>query len=447
MSSQIINALKKKVAKKTWDNWFSTFELKSVENDRVVFSVANLFIKDWLQTKYGAVINRAIVDAMGRELAFEIVFKEGDKQREEPIKHLNEGSLLKKKPLMISNLNDEYTFDNFVVGRENKALYEVALDVAHNPGKYNPFFVYGGVGLGKTHLLQAVAQETMINYPEKKVLYITSEQFMNDMIQSIKENNIQKFRDHYRKKSDILLIDDIQFLIGKKGVQNEFFHSFNELHDTGKQLIICSDRTPEELDNFHSRLISRFQMGMLMSIQQPEPSTRFYIAKQLARRESVTLPDDVARILADNIDGNLRRLRGAIIKLIVHSSVYNTQIDISLANQILQSFTNSTSSLTGRKPIDQIYDAIKSIMRVSREEIEGTSRNKEIVLARQLLMYVLKQHYGKSITDIARETGKQHPTVIHSIKKIDKSVMMGKGTTKLLYDDLVGMLSSSSAAV
>jgi chromosomal replication initiator protein len=447
VSSQIINVLKKKVAKKTWDNWFSTFELKSVEDDRVVFSVANLFIKDWLQTKYGGVINRSIHEATGKELPFEIVFKDGELSKEETVVHQQAGSLLKRKPLMISNLNPEYTFENFVVGEENRALYEVARDVTRNPGKYNPFFVHGGVGLGKTHLLQAIAQETMTNFPDKKVLYITSEQFMNDMIQSIKENNIQKFRDHYRKRSDVLLIDDIQFLIGKKGVQTEFFHSFNELHDAGKQLIICSDRNPEELDNFHSRLISRFQMGMLMTIQQPEAETRFHIAKKLAQRESVNLPDDVAMILANNIDGNLRRLRGAIIKLIVHSSVYNARIDISLASRILQSFASSPCVPSSQKPIDQIYDAVERIMKISREDIKGNSRSKEIVLARQLVMYILRQHFGKQVVEIARDTGKQHPTVIHSIKKIDKSVMMGRGSTKILYDDLIGLLSSRSAAV
>ena len=447
VSNSIISTLKKKVSKKTWDNWFSTFELKEVEDEKVVFSVANLFIKDWLQTKYGGVISDSISSILGKKMPFEIIYKSKETPSEEQSDSRVSGSLLKRKPLMISNLNPEYTFSNFVVGSENKALYQVALDVAQNPGKYNPFFVYGDVGLGKTHLLQAIAQETMNSFPDKKVLYITSEQFMNDMIQSIKENNIQKFRDHYRKKADILLIDDIQFLIGKKGVQNEFFHSFNELHDSGKQLIICSDRNPEELDTFHSRLKSRFQMGMLMSIQEPQPSTRFHIAKQLAQRESVLLPDDVAKVLADNIDGNLRRLRGAIIKLIVHSSVFRSQIDLSLATQILQSFTGSVNVPVSQRPIDQIYTAIEKIMKVTRKEIESGSRSKDIVLARQLTMYILKNHFGKQVTEIARETGKQHSTVIHSLKKIDKSVMMGKGATKLLFDDIIGMLSSNSAAV
>ncbi len=402
MSNSIISTLKKKVSKKTWDNWFSTFELKAVEDERVVFSVANLFIKDWLQTKYGAVISDSIAEILGRRVSFEIVYKNKETPSVDSTSDQISGSLLKRKPLMISNLNPEYTFSNFVVGSENKALYEVALDVTQNPGKYNPFFVYGGVGLGKTHLLQAIAQETMSNFPDKKVLYITSEQFMNDMIQSIKENNIQKFRDHYRKKSDILLIDDIQFLIGKKGVQNEFFHSFNELHDSGKQLIICSDRNPEELETFHSRLKSRFQMGMLMSIQEPRPSTRFHIAKQLAQRESVSLPDDVAKVLADNIDGNLRRLRGAIIKLIVHSSVFRSQIDLSLATQILQSFTGSINVPAFQRPIDQIYSAIEKTMKVTKKEIESGSRSKDIVLARQLTMYILKNHFGKQVTDPVR---------------------------------------------
>ncbi|MGC9322728.1 MAG: DnaA ATPase domain-containing protein, partial [Kosmotogaceae bacterium] len=174
MSNSIISTLKKKVSKKTWDNWFSTFELKEVEEEKVVFSVANLFIKDWLQTKYGGAISDSIAELLGKRIPFEIIYKNKAMPSEDSTGPQTSGSLLKRKPLMISNLNPEYTFGNFVVGSENKALYEVALDVSQSPGKYNPFFVYGGVGLGKTHLLQAIAQETMSNFPDKKVLYITS---------------------------------------------------------------------------------------------------------------------------------------------------------------------------------------------------------------------------------------------------------------------------------
>lgn len=445
MSQRIVNILKKKVSKKTWDHWFSTFEVKEVGEDVVVFSVGNLFIKDWLQTKYGGVISKAILEATGKQFPFEIVFKDTSEVKT-VTKVEPKGSLIRKKPLMISNLNPEYTFDNFVVGKENKALYEVAKEVSSNPGRYNPFFIYGIPGLGKTHVLQSVAQLTMDLHPEKKVLYITSEQFMNGMIDAIKSNTMTQFREMYRRKADILLIDDIQFLIGKKGVQNEFFHTFNELHDAGKQLVICSDRDPIELNDFHNRLISRFQMGMVMEVHPPEANTRYQIAKKMAMQESVKLPDDVAKVLADNIDGNLRRLKGAIIKLIVQSSIYNEEIDLTLTDQILKSFHYAGGRLVPPPtPAEQLYKAIEGATGIAKAEINGTSRTKEIVLARQVFMYVLKQSYGRSVTEIANITDRKHSTVIHSIKKIEKSLLMRNESTRSFVNKIIEAVSAKSA--
>ncbi|AKI98165.1 chromosomal replication initiator protein DnaA [Kosmotoga pacifica] len=444
MSHRIIRILEKKLSRKTWDNWFTTLEIKEITGDKVIFKVGNLFVKDWLQSRYGKVIHRAIQEAIGKDLPFEIIYESPSKDAFEPEEY--KGPLVKKKPLLLSELNPEYTFENFVVGPENRALFEVAQEIARSPGKFNPFFIYGGVGLGKTHMLQAIAHRIIELYPEKRVLYITSERFMNDMIEAIRGGSIRDFREQYRKKADVLLIDDIQFLIGKEGTQRELFHTFNELHDAGKQIIICSDRTPDELNGFPDRLISRFQMGMVMEIASPSKETRYKIAKRLAIRESVELPDDVAMELARRIDGNLRRLRGAIIKLIVQSGIYKEEIDLAFARQIIGSFQTDSPRVRALTEVDHLIKAVEKVMGVTREEIMGVSRTKNVVKARQLFIYILKQEYGKTVQEIAQLTGKKHSTVIHSIKKISNSVLRDNKYIKDLISEINNTVATDFAA-
>jgi len=420
VSHRIIRILEKKLSKKTWDNWFTTLEIKEITGDKVIFKVGNLFVKDWLQSRYGKVIHRAIHEALGKDLNFEIIYESPSKEVFEANEY--KGPLVKKKPLILSELNPEYTFENFVVGTENKALFEVAQEICRKPGKFNPFFIYGGVGLGKTHLLQAIAHRILELFPEKKVLYITSEQFMNDMVDSIKRGSIRDFRFQYRKKADVLLIDDVQFLIGKEGTQRELFHTFNELHDAGKQIVICSDRTPDELNGFPDRLISRF------------------------KRESVDLSDDVAMELASKIDGNLRRLRGAIIKLIIQSSMYKEEIDLSFARQIIGSFQTDSSRVRPLTDVDRLLKAVEKVMGVTPEEIKGTSRTKNVVKARQLFIYILKQEYGKSVQEIAQVIGKKHSTVIHSVKQIGNSVLKDNKYIKGLISEISNTVTTDFAA-
>jgi len=444
VSHRIIRILEKKLSKKTWDNWFTTLEIKEITGDKVIFKVGNLFVKDWLQSRYGKVIHRAIHEALGKDLNFEIIYESPSKEVFEANEY--KGPLVKKKPLILSELNPEYTFENFVVGTENKALFEVAQEICRKPGKFNPFFIYGGVGLGKTHLLQAIAHRILELFPEKKVLYITSEQFMNDMVDSIKRGSIRDFRFQYRKKADVLLIDDVQFLIGKEGTQRELFHTINELHDAGKQIVICSDRTPDELNGFPDRLISRFQMGMVMEILPPSRETRYEIAKRLAKRESVDLSDDVAMELASKIDGNLRRLRGAIIKLIIQSSMYKEEIDLSFARQIIGSFQTDSSRVRPLTDVDRLLKAVEKVMGVTPEEIKGTSRTKNVVKARQLFIYILKQEYGKSVQEIAQVIGKKHSTVIHSVKQIGNSVLKDNKYIKGLISEISNTVTTDFAA-
>ncbi|TYB87239.1 MAG: chromosomal replication initiator protein DnaA [Kosmotoga sp.] len=447
MSHKIITILKNKVSKKIWNNWFTTFSIKEISEEKAIFTVENLFIKDWLQTKYGSLISESIKEATGKYLEFEIRYeKENNDPSVEPDAH-QKGPLVKRKPLMISKLNPEYTFESFVSGSENRALCAVSRQIAEMPGRYNPFFIYGGVGLGKTHILQAIAHKSMEVNPDCRVLYITSEHFLNDMIESIKKGSVKDFRELYRKKADILLIDDIQFLIGKGGVQTELFHTFNELHDAGKQIVICSDRNPNELDGFHERMISRFQMGMVMEIAAPERDTRYKIAKRLAKRESYDLSDDITAMLAENIRGNIRRLRGAIIKLILYSGIYNTNSDISLAQQVLASYVPSGTASKRKDELEMIISTIENLLDVERKKIFGKSRKKNVVLARQIFIYVLKNEFGRSITEIGKLINRTHSTVIHSLKKIEKSVSSDSDSSVAdIVNSVVEKVMAASAA-
>ncbi|MEA2066252.1 MAG: chromosomal replication initiator protein DnaA [Thermotogota bacterium] len=446
MSHKIITILKNKVSKKIWNNWFTTFSIKEINEEKAIFTVENLFIKDWLQTKYGSLIAKSIKEATGKSLEFEIRYEKESDPSVEPEPH-QKGPLVKRKPLMISKLNPEYTFESFVSGTENRALCAVSRQITEMPGRYNPFFIYGGVGLGKTHILQSIAHKAMEVNPDCRVLYITSEHFLNDMIESIKKGSVKDFRELYRKKADMLLIDDIQFLIRKDGVQTELFHTFNELHDAGKQIVICSDRNPNELDGFHERMISRFQMGMVMEIAAPERETRYKIAKKLARRESYDLSDDITTMLAENIRGNIRRLRGAIIKLILYSSIYNKDSDILLAQQVLASYVPSVTVSKRKDELEMIISTIENLLDVERKKIFGKSREKNVVLARQVFIYVLKNEFGRSITEIGKLINRTHSTVIHSLKKIKKSISSNEDpSVSNIVNTVVENVMAASAA-
>ncbi|MDK2951763.1 MAG: chromosomal replication initiator protein [Kosmotogales bacterium] len=434
--NSIKNILKSKVPKKSWDNWFSTFELVKFNSDKITFSVDNPFIKDWIQSNFKKEIEFSIFKVTGKNIPFEIVFNNGNKEKNEK-NTKSSSSLLEKKPLILSNLNDEYTFDKFIVGPENKAIYEVSREISQNPGKYNPFFIYGNVGLGKTHLLQSIAHETMFNFPEKKVIYLKSEEFMNEMIASIKENKIEKFRERYRKKADILLIDDIQFLIEKKGVQNEFFHTFNDLHDSGKQLVICSDRNPSELKTFHERLISRFQMGLVMEINKPGTLTKYIIAKKIAQNQNFSLNDEYANLLSERVNSNIRKLKGIIIKLSVQCKIFNRNVDGEIIKKVLNEFQVFTETQIQSSVYEKLFTSVEKITGINKTEILGQSRDKKIVFARQMMMYILKNYFGKTVTDISREIGRKHSTVIHSTKKIETKLKSGNTEYNIQYNNII----------
>ncbi|KAF2957995.1 chromosomal replication initiation protein [Thermotoga sp. Ku-13t] len=425
MKEKIIEALKAKLNRRTWDSWFSTFDVKEIGENLVVFEVGNLFIKDWLEMKYGSLIARTLKEVFNRPVEFRIEHAPLHNQPEEDERE----PLVRKRPLVLTPLNPIFTFENFVVGPGNMFAYSACLEVAKHPGKYNPLFVYGGVGLGKTHLLQAIGHYLFKHQPEMRVVYLTSERFLNELIEAIQRGTAQEFRERYRTKIDVLLLDDVQFLIGKNGIQTELFHTFNELHNAGKQIVICSDRDPQMLDGFQDRLISRFQMGVVVKIEKPDVETCFKIAQKMVKLEGGDLSDDVLMLIAEKFNDNMRRLKGAIAKLLMHKQIYNEDIDVSKARQIL-----SIEPETVKKPIEEeLFEVLSEIFNVTHEELKGNSRKSNVLVARQLGMYVAKNYLGLSLRKIAETFNKSHPTVSNAIERFALNLKNNKSLESALH--------------
>lgn len=424
MKEKIVEALKAKLNRRTWDSWFSTFDVKEIGENLVVFEVGNLFIKDWLEMKYGSLIARTLKEVFNRPMEFRIEHASLQNQPEEDERE----PLVRKRPLVLTPLNPIFTFENFVVGPGNMFAYSACLEVAKHPGKYNPLFLYGGVGLGKTHLLQAIGHYLFKHQPEMRVVYLTSERFLNELIEAIQRGTAQEFRERYRTKIDVLLLDDVQFLIGKNGIQTELFHTFNELHNAGKQIVICSDRDPQMLDGFQDRLISRFQMGVVVKIEKPDVETCFKIAQKMVKLEGGDLPDDVLMLIAEKFNDNMRRLKGAIAKLLMHKQIYNEDINVSKARQIL-----SIEPETVKKPIEEeLFEVLCTIFNVTQEELKGNSRKSNVLIARQLGMYVAKNYLGLSLRKIAETFNKSHPTVSNAIERFALNLKNNKSLESAL---------------
>lgn len=425
MKEKIIETLKAKLNRRIWDSWFSTFEVKEIGENCVVFQVGNLFIKDWLEMKYGNLIARTLKEVFNRSIDFKIEYAP---LQDQPMEDESE-PLVRKRPLVLTPLNPIFTFENFVTGPSNMFAYSACLEAAKNPGKYNPLFIYGDVGLGKTHLLQAIGHYLFKHKPELRVVYLTSERFLNELIEAIQRGTTQEFRERYRSKIDVMLLDDVQFLIGKNGIQTELFHTFNELYNAGKQIVICSDRDPQMLDGFQDRLISRFQMGVVVKIEKPDIETCFKIAQKMVMFENGDLPEEVLLLIAEHFNDNLRRLRGAIVKLLMHKQIYNEEIDLSRAKQIL--------SIEPVKPKcksveTRLFDILCELFNVTPEELKGSCKKDSAIVARQLGMYVAKNYMNLSLRKIAEMFNRSHPTVSNTIQKFEISLRTNKSLESML---------------
>ncbi|MBZ5647972.1 MAG: chromosomal replication initiator protein DnaA [Acidobacteriia bacterium] len=330
-----------------------------------------------------------------------------------------------------AQLNPRYTFEGFVIGSSNQFAHAAALAVAERPAKaYNPLFLYGGVGMGKTHLMQAIGHEVKKRQPQSQVLYLSAEKFTNEMINSLRYDKMTSFRDKYRNNIDVLLVDDIQFLAQKERTQEEFFHTFNTLHESQKQVVIASDRPPKELAEIEDRLRSRFEWGLIADIQPPDLETKVAILQKKSESEHVTVPSDVALFIASNIRSNVRELEGALIRLIAYASLTGAEVNLLNAQQVLKNFIDAQQR---KVTIDQIQKVVAEQFGLRVAEIKAKNNSRAIVYPRQIAMYLAKHLTEASLPEIGRQFGgKHHTTVMHSIDKIEEVRKSDKDLNRLL---------------
>ncbi len=419
------------VTRANFITWFRDTGILKVKDGAATIGVPNGFSKEWLENKYNKIILRALRNASPdiKELKFVINQLIGQPLTEKPLRSLNKKDVLPalEQPFhelevdRETNLNPKYTFENFIVGSFNELAQAAAKAVINSPGEiYNPLFIYGGVGLGKTHLLQAVGNSVVDKYKrKKKVKYISSEKFTSELVSALHNGQIENFKEAYRQV-DILIIDDIQFLAGKEKTQEEFFHTFNFLYQKNKQVILSSDRPPKAISTLEERLRSRFEGGMIADISYPDFETRLAILKIKSEEKKAVLPDDVLNYIATNIQKNIRELEGALNRLIASLKLSDAGITIESATRLLNNLITSPKKLTNYKNIIQ---AVAEFYDVHTSELINRCRKKEVVYPRQVAMYLMREELKKSFPFIGEKLGgRDHTTVMYACDKLNKEV-------------------------
>jgi len=408
--------------------WFKNTGIVNLKEGEAVVSVPNSFAKEWLEQKYNKNIFKILRGLNDEIKEVRYILGKQDlktlKKEKIPLPVVDQLEFPEFKISKETNLNPRYTFENFVVGPFNELPHAAAQAVSKNPGSvYNPLFVYGGVGLGKTHLLQAIGNDVVKNFSEKKVRYIPAEKFTSGVITSIRNHEMEAFKSQYRQ-IDVLIIDDIQFLAGKEKTQEEFFHTFNALYEKNKQIILSSDRPPKTIPALAERLRSRFEGGMIADISAPDFETRVAILKTKSRERDIEFPDDILHYIASNIQRNIRELEGALNRLVAYQKIDSRPADLETAKNLLKSITFSPPKVTSPKKIIQV---VAEFYDLKEREVLTASRKKEIVYPRQIAMYLLREELKSSYPFIGRKfQGKDHTTAIHSCEKITKELQVNE---------------------
>ncbi len=421
---EVLSVIEKKVNRQSYNTWFKPTQLVRHDGSALYVRVPNSFFQDWLNDHIDVVIEAAEKAGIGDIKVVYVV--------EEKPAITSKGTLQGQLDFasVANTLNAKYTFDTFVVGSSNQFAHAAALAVAERPSKaYNPLFLYGGVGLGKTHLMHAIGQSIKGGDQSLRLAYVSTEKFTNEMINAIRYDRLPAFRERYRGH-DVLLIDDIQFIAGKERTQEELFHTFNALYDTQKQIVISADCPPREIPTLEERLRSRFEWGLIADIQQPDLETKIAILRKKAERQKIILPDNVAIYVASKVRSNIRELEGALIRLIAYSSLTGAEITLPMAQETLRDLFNP-----GEKPIsiEMIQKAISDYYGLRVQELKSKNNSRAIALPRQICMYLCKQLTGASLPKIGREFGgKHHTTVLHSVSKIKQLRQKDKEIDKLL---------------
>jgi len=425
---ECLSIIKKNVPVITYNTWFIPIKPSELNDQLLKIQVPNSFFIEWIDEHYNTLINRAIKQILGEnaELIY-VVLEEPDSLYLSPIdvplkveSKENQNAGLNKKEFD-SFLNSRYNFDNFIQGESNQLARAAAIAISKSPGEtsFNPLFIYGGVGLGKTHLIQAIGNKILNLFPQKRVIYLSSDVFTIEFVEAIQSNTVNDFSNFY-KSMDVLIIDDIQFLIGKEKTQDLFFHIFNQLHQVRKQIILSSDKPPKDLKGLNERLISRFQWGLTTDIQPPDFETRIAILKNKSESFGISISNNILEYIALNINSNIRELEGCLIKLLADSSLNSKEIDIELAKKTVKEISTSRKINIS---IDYITKIVCEYFNVDEDNIREKNRKKEIVLARQVAMYFSKKLTKYSLKTIGLQFGgRDHSTVIHAYNNIDNMI-------------------------
>lgn len=423
--ARVLERVEAKLNRHTFMTWFEPTRLLRDQGDALTVEVPDTTVRDWLLRHYGTIMAEALAEVgrPGASVAFIAApdaAAAGFSPQEESLVHgAADAPVAAAEPAQpgTAGLNPRYSFDTFVVGPSNQFAHAAARAVAETPGRsYNPLFVYGGVGLGKTHLMHAIGQYVVQHDEPMALTYISTERFMNEMINAIRYERIIDFRERYRNV-DVLLVDDIQFLAGKEATQNEFFHTFNALYDASKQIVLSSDCPPHEIPALEERLRSRFNWGLIADIQPPDLETKVAILKKKADADGVPLPDNVALYIATKIKSNIRDLEGSLIRLVAYASLTGRDVTLALAQDVLRNVIGGEERAV---TVDAILKFVGEYYGLRVSELKAASNSRTVVIPRQVAMYLCKQLTSASLPDIGRAFGKHHSTVIHSIRKVEE---------------------------
>jgi chromosomal replication initiator protein len=415
-----LEILKRKISEQNISTWIKPIHPVSLVGNVLTIEVPNRFIKDWVKDNYKGAIEETLsqVGTLNYLIDIKINKKRNTKKTNESPTSNAEPKKETLKIEILPNINPKYTFDTFVSGTSNQFAHAAAMAVSKNPATtYNPLFIYGGVGLGKTHLINAIGNEIYKNNKSTKICYYSSEKFTNELINSLRHAKMNEFRNKFRS-IDILLIDDIQFIAGKKSTQEEFFHTFNSLYESHKQIIVTSDKFPKEIPELEERLRSRFEWGLIADIQAPDTETKQAILNMKADQNNIRLPEDVIYFLANSISNNVRELEGYLIRIGAYSSLTSTPITVEMAKKILKDIL-----IEGNKEItiEKIQKKVADQFQIKVIELKSSKRLKNIVFPRQIAMYICRKLTNLSYPEIGSKFGgKDHSTIIHAVKKIDK---------------------------
>ena len=424
---KVKDLLKEEVTPISYITWIKPLEVENWTDNDIVFVTNTRFQSDVIEKKYYTLISNAFKILTNKEYKIKTHCLEDDES--EGISYVTNNNITKN----ISGLNPKFTFDSFVVGSNNRFAQAAALAVAETPGtSYNPLFLYGGVGLGKTHLMHAIGNEVLNLYSTKKVLYVTSEKFTNEFINCVRDGDVEKFRLKYRFL-DVLLIDDIQFIAGKERVQEEFFHTFNTLHDNGCQIVMTSDKAPKDIDNLEDRLKSRFEWGLLADISNADYETRLAILRKKVQIENIIIDDNILSNIAIKVDSNIRELEGTLNKILANASLTHSPISPELAEQCINEVISRKEKIISANYIQEI---VSKYFNINEKDIKSSKRSNDIAYPRQIAMYLCRDLGNMPFTKIGEAFGKRdHTTVMHACSKIDTEIK-NNPNTKIIVESV-----------